>query len=197
SGGDSRSVLENIASATGGRPIDENNFYDILSAKKNQLKTRRMPVRNYLLQIVIFMFLLEILLWRVDFSADMAAEIKKRISSAAAYLFPRPQKAGEHSESVGRLLHIKSRLKTADDSKDAAAHKEFSAPAGQGISNAGLKENKGALEGMSKAPESAFTPAADKNDGAQVKTPGTDGVSGDDEPGGFTKKLLKIKKPKR
>ncbi len=181
-------ILADIARGTGGRMIDENNFYSALSGGPNKVKTKRMAVRNYLIQLAMFLFLLEILLWRVDFSAETFISIKKRILDLFDILMPRPAAEGEHSESVGKLLHIKDKKNKISISGGAA--KTTNLPTQPDAVNYPVASE---FKADSKAPPEVVNAPEAEN------TSRTVGAGNDDENGGggsFTKKLLKIKKPR-
>lgn len=190
-------VLADIARGTGGRIIDEDNFHSALSGGPNKAKTKRMAVRNYLVQLAMLLFLLEILLWRVDFSAETFVSIKKRISDIFDILIPRPAPEGEHSESVGKLLHIKDKKNKVSTFSGAPKTTDLplqpdsvNYPAASGSKADGKLPSEGA-----NAPDSENTssPGTKDNNGAS-------GAGSNDENdcsgGSFTKKLLKIKKPR-
>ena len=180
-------LLDALAGGTGGRMIDEKNFYAALSGNPKQVKPRRMAVRNFLIELAMFLFLFEILLWRVDFSAETFRDVKNRMAAFVAAVMPPKQTAVEHSESVGKLLHIK------DGRKKSGGAFNSETPAGvQPGSSVNSSDNAGGPASLT--PSKASSPAPADNS-AQKETPGA--VKDDDEPGGFTKKLLKIKRPKK
>jgi uncharacterized membrane protein len=188
-------LLTVLARETGGRMIDEKTFYSALSGDPKQVKSKRMAVRNFLIQLAMFLFLFEILLWRVDFSAETFRGVKNRIAAFIAAVMPQKQTAVEHSESVGKLLHIKDGRK-----KSGGA---FNSGASTGVQPSGSADNAGGPSSPSSATTSptgsgATSISSGPSSGsasAQKEAPGA--VKEDDEPGGFTKKLLKIKRPKK
>lgn len=187
-------LLTVMARETGGRMIDEKNFYAALSGKTEQVKSKRMAVRNFLVQLAMFLFLLEILLWRVDFSAETFRDVKKRIATLLEAVMPQKQTAVGHSESVGRLLHIKGGRKKPEDAFNSGAPSDArtSAPAVNVSADSACRPPSSSIAPPTTGPGAA-SPSADNF--AQNKAPGA--VKEDDEPGGFTKKLLKIKRPKK
>lgn len=188
-------ILADIAHGTGGRMIDEKNYYETLSGGKNKVKSKRMAVRNYLVQLVMFLFLLEILLWRVDFSAETFAGVKKRISDFFDIIMPRPAAEGEHSESVGKLLHIKDKKNKISTSGGAAKTNELSANVAP-VNHPAASGSKADSKAPPDAENTSRPGGSDSSNKGVAGNAGSEGENGGGDGGSFTKKLLKIKKPR-
>lgn len=180
-------ALARIARDTGGKMIDEKNYYEALTGGRPAARTKKLPVRNFLLQLAMLLFLIEVLLWRVDFSAETFDDVKKRAAALLEMVVPRPgDGAGkQHSESMGRLLQVKDGLK-----KSAAPSAAVDGGGSDG--NAGIS----AAPHAGPAPVSPVQPPLSQPDSAGAPAKEKPGASDDKDegPGGFTKKLLKIKK---
>lgn len=199
--GRGKAILEDIAARTGGAMLDEKNLYSLPRLVKSFEARKRIPIRDYLLQLVILVFLLEIFLWRVDISADALSRIAKRAADAVFGSLPGGETAvGERSENMNKLLAVKGRVKkTSDDGRAQEVPPSLSpsgAPdtvggAGNGGTGGGAGNGStvGGAGGSAPVRPGPETRPADPEKKAPPQAPGDDSES-------FTKRLLRTKKPK-
>ncbi len=193
-----RETLEKIARETGGRVIDENNFYEVLSGGEKRSKPRRMSIRDYLIKISILLFLIEILLWRVDFSAAVFTVIRNRLSIFYDAVIARPRQQEVHSESMGRLLNMKVLGKKAGADLSGTKMPEDAVTPGVKTVASAFKPSAGNTAANTTMPADNFIMNAHAQDTLPSVSKGSSATDRDtDDAEGFTKKLLKIKKPKK
>jgi len=179
--GRGQAILSDIAASTGGRLISDADIEKWTTAGKNPDRKKSVGVRDYLIQLAIILFLLEIFLWRVDLSGGILTRIKSRameIFGASNEHAGLSEEPGRRGEVMGSLLNIKNKFKPGSfekKSKDGAAEK------------ASASETSGVSESVPAQIPPA--PAGDK-----VSSDEERGQKPPDEPESFTKRLLKIKR---
>ncbi len=180
--GKGSAILSDIAASTGGRVISDTDIEKWAVEGENPDRRKSVGVRDHLLQIAIILFLIEIFLWRVDLADGILTRIKKRFME----MFQAPNdelsalstQQSEHSEVMGSLLNIKNRFKpAASEKKRENAALKTDGPAEPSSATGGVSPG-------SSASDTEVKSSSDKDEGA--KPP--------DEPEGFTKRLLKIKR---
>ena len=185
-----RSTLEELAKATNGQIIDEKNFISALSKNSAGVKYKKTSIRNYLIAMAMLLFLIEIFLWRVDFSAETFLMIKTGILTAVAWICGNSKLFSSGSDArsaqVGKLMHIKDRFKKKDGEnvdKSALTRDETAKNLSEAVTNGA--ENVRIKSGFDS-----------NGQGGPSNVKNSPETGGDDE-GGFTKRLLKIKRPKK
>lgn len=191
-GGAGESKMRDLAAATGGNVIQHKKTADLpenlLSfASKNIYK--KVKIRDYLIELAIFLFLFEIFLWRVDISFLLFVKLRNYLIAAAGALKGGADAGSGYEksrpENMSKLLAAKSVV----TGRKSAAKKENFDNFNENLTNNVEKYGKIEISNVENSGKNLSSASEKKETGAGGKPESNEG-------GSFTGRLLKIKRKK-